>query len=385
MKVRSLLLILFILLSKTLSAQYFEWAEYKTGNYSREYVGQSFDVDNNKNLIVGGRALGCPVCYSAFITKYDSANNVVFNFDLSTIDGNVCKVASVDVDLSNNIYFVLTANGPLVRMGSDTINMNTQTWTESTCIVKLNPSGNLLWNVVVPASALSIGPNGNVYVINGTDLRVYTSSTGALLWSTTITASDWIEANNNHLIVGDSSNIRRISPVSGSLLSTIPVSGLQSIALDDNGDIYTGTTTGIAKYGAANQLMWSISPGHINSIGISPQYIWVSQKEQGPDFRSPIGKFHKGTGLPPSGTFSFPDTLVNTPAAVVKPIRDGAAYVHGVVGTSINTTNEFVKWDPYILFGDYNRNYVGYVLGKYSSASGSGNIPEACGVQRHSA
>ena len=233
------------------------------GNPSTYDDGHGITVDETGNVYLAG-TLGAPGAYVAFVAKFDPSGNLTWALPMG--GSGYDQASSVVVDASGNIFVSgiseATWGSPLRAFSTGT----------DSFIAKINPTGSLIWNTFLGGSGIEdsiysivLDESGNIYATGysdatwGNPIQAYSAgrdtltlkldSSGNLLWNTFMggiydefNTSIVVDGIGNIYVTGENSvnyGVVLIYNSSGSLLSETAISGSgYGIARDENGNTY---------------------------------------------------------------------------------------------------------------------------------------------------
>ncbi|MCX8125376.1 MAG: T9SS type A sorting domain-containing protein [Spirochaetes bacterium] len=132
------------------------WATCITGD--NMVKGIAVTTDNNKNVIVTGITTASVLSISGltnpnpgkgmvFLIKYDSIGTLIWTKKF--INTANCDVSNLCIDKNNNLYIAGNFWGKYLIVDNDTLkNSDTSGTTADAYLIKLNPSGNVVWTKV---------------------------------------------------------------------------------------------------------------------------------------------------------------------------------------------------------------------------------------------
>lgn len=282
-----------VFLSLNLSAQTFDWVKQMGGSDNDE--SKSITTDASGNIYMTGKFasttdfdpnagtsnLTSAGMFDAFVAKYSAQGNLIWVKSFSGV--NAVIGLDLAVDATGNVYAVGYFEGTVdLDPGAGTMNF-TSNGTDDAYIVKLDPSGNLIWaktiggpnydsaakivldyngNLVIGGGFVSSmdmdpGPGTSTLTSNGSsDIFILKlNSSGDYLTSFHLGSSSWesvagivIDASNNMYITGDFSYTVNFDPNG---------SGSNLVATGSS-DAY------ICKYDSDYQLVWARKIGGID-------------------------------------------------------------------------------------------------------------------------
>ncbi|PJZ46200.1 SBBP repeat-containing protein [Leptospira brenneri] len=109
-----------------------------------------------------------------FIAKYDRAGNVVWLKQMGSLGAATTYAELVHIDVFGDLYIIGSSGGPfneLPAIGAGSL------------LIKLNPSGAVLWTRIFPTGSETLGsgittdPEGNVYITGNTEEQVINGET----------------------------------------------------------------------------------------------------------------------------------------------------------------------------------------------------------------
>jgi hypothetical protein len=173
------------------------------GTGTRGSEGTTATADKNGNACVGGYSIGSSTFFGsitlpnptvfeqAFITKIDSSGHYLW---VQGSQSNYAMVVSVATDPAGNVYALMLYETDSLVFGGSLLLTQTNPLSEMYALVKLSPSGSVVWakNIAPQAISVFLGPpdpvgnlgcdvSGNIYVTGGFLLPSITIGTTTLL------------------------------------------------------------------------------------------------------------------------------------------------------------------------------------------------------------
>lgn len=345
----------------------FDWVKRQTHS-GRNILVNDISRDLSGGLIVVGSELGCITCNTGFIRKYDSLGTNLFTY--LTWPGYPVGYIYIDAvanDYANNIYLTFRSSTNTVSIGPNQIAFPGNAAGHG--LVKLSPSGSLIWWVPFPSSGFSLDPMniavdsaGNVfYAFNDTLGRV--NSNGSPSWSV-VQSATMLDVERSFLAVGFGNDLKRISKSTGALLSTITVPDLKAMALSNNGDIYYSGSVQSGRFNNTGASVWTNPSVQGEFIDFVAGDLWIAGKAA---FDIDFGLIYR---LNSSGNIQVNDTIRYTVLSGMAALGNGNAIFTGSrIKDDEPVYDPIAFWPPFFVESGLQFFLADFVYGKYSSSA----------------
>lgn len=267
----------------TLGQPFCQWT--KGYGLAKDEQSRGISVDNNGNVYSIGHFSSPTITFGSttlvnvsstgtadvFIVKHDSCGNVVWAKHAGDQDYDD-RGAAIVTDKSGNIYVTGAYYSYYIKFGADSLSNNGTGW--STYLVKLNPSGNVIWAKGLDASGsvhpsdLAIDKNGDIYM-SGYYLSDSVKFGGIKITGNTSDYSSFLAKFNSSgsaisvkSITGYGSN--EINSITTDTTGNVIIAGYYSDSLKVDSQILHGQSNlnmFFAKFNASGNLFWAKSVG----------------------------------------------------------------------------------------------------------------------------
>lgn len=231
------------------SAQYFEWAHELPFGWRGKYVTNNA-VDHSGNVYTVGSESPSFSFSFMFVQKESSSGNYIWQY---TNPSHVCGssfASNIAVDYQGNVFISGGVSCGYLILAGDTI--------RGSFLLKLNSLANEVWVLDSVYGSIAADSAGSVYVTNNAYTRKYNKN-GILVWNkpTLQNADIGIDGSKKCYIINADTTIK--FNANGTLAYTKNYGG-NKIAVNKDGTFFTFSPTGLRKYNAAGNLLWT-NPG----------------------------------------------------------------------------------------------------------------------------